>query len=361
MADFPRALPLTRQGRRFRIRRSITKWVERYILPSLFQRSVRHIAGPHTVSYGESELLAFCVVRNGAQHVHAFLEHHFRLGVRHIALLDNDSTDDTIRLARAYDNVTILHTDSPYSWYENVMKRYLARRFCRNRWALCVDIDEHFDYPFSGTLPLSSLLTYLNQHNYSAVVAQMLDMFADTTLSGQLEVSPGNDLSAAYPYYDISNIRKFDYLWGTPSNPDVQRYHGGIRDSLFGTNNGLTKAALFFVHKDIDLFVHWHHMNNVRVADFTCLLRHYPFVSSFQEKVKQAVNTGNYGHHTIQYENYAQGLRQQPDTPLKRETARKLTAPEDLLQPGFLVASPAFLQWVTQHGARQSFNGNSNQ
>ena len=31
-----------------------------------------------------------------------------------------------------------------------VMQQYLVARFGKGRWSLCVDIDELFDYPYSG-------------------------------------------------------------------------------------------------------------------------------------------------------------------------------------------------------------------
>jgi hypothetical protein len=344
------SLPLTqRKGRLYFLRKRVFKFLEHYIRPHLLRRSIQHISGPETVEYGRDEVLAFCIVRNGAAYIRDYIEHHFRLGVRHIVFLDNGSTDETVAFAQEYDNITILRTTCSYRTYENVMKRYLAQRFCRGRWGLCVDIDELFDYPFSDVLSLSSLVRYLNQHGYTAVVGHMLDMFPDTTLARLHTFSPEGNIRESYPYYDVSNIRKLDYIWGSLSNPAVKRYHGGIRDMLFGTNNGLTKAVLFFVEEKIDLFVNWHHMGNARVADFTTVLLHYPFVPTFHQKVVEAVETERYGQFTVQYDRYRQGLQQIPDQPLKQATAQRLNKIEELLKSEFLVAAPAFIQWVAIH------------
>jgi hypothetical protein len=65
-----------------------------------------------------------------------------------IVLLDNDSTDDTVSVASEYDDVTVLRTKLPFgvgvedTEGQNLMRRYLIERFGRNRWSLCVDIDE---------------------------------------------------------------------------------------------------------------------------------------------------------------------------------------------------------------------------
>ena len=138
----------------------------------------------------------------------------------------------------AQDDVIVLQTDVPYQKYENTMKRYLAERFSTGRWNLCADIDELFDYPFSERLSLDDFLGYLNANKYTAVVAQMLDMFSDVALN-ELESKADDILEKKYVYYDISSIEKEDYLWSERSNPAIKMHWGGIRKMVFGTNSGL--------------------------------------------------------------------------------------------------------------------------
>lgn len=126
------------------------------------------------------------------------------------------------------------------------MKRYLAQTFSAGRWNLSADIDELFDYPFSKNLRLSDFLDYLNANSYTAVVAQMLDMFSDIPLN-KLESKTDDILKEKYVYYDISDIEKEDYLWSKRSNPAIKMHWGGIRKRVFGTINGLTKSPLVFM------------------------------------------------------------------------------------------------------------------
>jgi glycosyltransferase involved in cell wall biosynthesis len=319
----------------------LSKLAERHVRPRWLRREVRHVAGPEEIEYGPEEVLAICVVRDGALHVESFLQHHFSLGVRHVVLLDNGSTDGTAEIARRHDNVTVLASGLPYQRYENVMKRYLARRFSRGRWNLCVDIDERFDYPFSGDLPLSRLIAYLDRHAYTAVVAQMLDMLPEGRLSE----------AEAFPFYDIAAVRKSEYPFGEVSNPAVKMHRGGIREAAFGTDNGLTKAALVRVEDSIDLFVKYHHAANARIADFTCVLLHYPFAGPFAAKVAEAVATGRYGSLTTrEYERYQKSLERDSDPVLRRPTARRLERVEQLVDEGFLVVSEPYRRWVESGG-----------
>ena len=315
--------------------------------PTVVGLSVRHVHGPRRIAYGPDEVVAICVVRNGELHVRSFLEHHFALGVKHVVMLMNGSTDATAAVAAGYPNVTILRTELPYAKYENLMKRYLARRFSMGRWSLCVDIDELFDYPDAGTVPLRALLRYLNEQRHTAVVAQMLDMFADGPLE-RLRSTPADRLRDAYPFYDTSRVRQSEYTYSQLTNPNVRMHQGGIREQAFGTRNYLTKAPLVRVTSDLELFVDWHHVRGATISDFTAVLLHYPFVSTFAVKVADAVATGRYGHFTTaEYHRYSAALRQ-GDIVLRQPSARRLADTRQLLDDGFLVAGPAFTAWRAQ-------------
>ena len=326
-----------------------SRQLESHIRPRVLSHNVEHISGPERVNYGLDEVIVICVVRNGAPHIRSFIEHHFSLGVRHIVFLDNDSNDDTVKIAGEYSNVTVLRTTCPYRTYENVMKRYLVQRFARNRWSLCVDIDERFDYPFSDCLSLQSLVAYLNKHSYTAMLTQMLDLFADQSVSG-IDIGTDGGITEVCKYYDISNIEKTDYPFKDLSNSRIKHYWGGVRRTLFGTRNGLTKAALIFLDGTIEPFVHWHHAKHARIADFAGVLLHYPFAGLFYERVEDAVKTGRYGRFTTrEYQKYWQILREYPELSIKRDTARELKSVNELVDVGFLVISESYQRWAELH------------
>jgi len=320
-----------------------------FVRPHLLRPTVKHVYGPREIFYAPDELLVISVVRNGELHVKSFMDHYLSMGVKHMVFLDNGSTDRTIEMLCAHDRVTVLHTDAPYEKYENTIKRYLARRFSRGRWNLCADIDELFDYPSSASLSLRDFLRYLNENRYTAVVSQMLDMFSDVPLA-ELQSKTDDQLKEKYSYYDISAIKKTDYIWSELTNGRIKRHSGGIRRSVFGTNNGLTKAALVLIDGKVKTFVEWHQVKGARVADTSCVLMHYPFVNSFYAKVQDAVRTGRYGWITTdEYKAYSRGLERNPNLMLKLETARPFTDLEELVKEEFLVVSEKYRQWVRAH------------
>jgi hypothetical protein len=338
--------------REFLLRRK--RMMEFGVRPYLLRPKVRHVRGPSNISYGLDELLVISVVRNGELYINSFIDHYRCLGIVHFVFLDNGSVDRTVEMLCGHDDVTVLQTNAPYNKYENTMKRYLAERFAPGRWSLCADIDELFDYPLSERLSLRDFLRYLNENKYTAVVAQMLDMFPGLPL-GELESKADDRLKEKYPFYDISYIEKEDYSWSERSNPDIKMHWGGIRRMVFGTNNGLTKAPLVLMNGKVKPFIKWHHVEGARIADISCLLMHYPFVSSFYSKVEDAVRTGRYGMKvTDEYKAYSQRLKSGPDLNLKFESARPFTGLEPLVADRFLIVSEKYRRWVNEHSRDHS-------
>ena len=293
--------------------------------------------------------MVICVVRNGIEHVESFLAHYRRIGVKHMIFLDNGSDDGTVRALSGGD-ITVLQSLVPYQHYENTMKRYLVRRFCRRRWCLCADIDEFFDYPRSEKIGTADLLAYLDSNGFNAVVTQMLDLFDEDGISADA-INTGS-LTERQTCYDTASIRAEPYVCGPEDgnvlgSDAILGHFGGIRKAFFGTDNGLTKISLFKPDSKMELFVYWHHTRNAQIADISCVLRHHPFVGSFIAKVRDAVATGRYGYLTSdEYKKYFDGLLGKDRLSMKTATTRRLKDVNQLVDEGFLVVSKRFDEWI---------------
>jgi len=312
--------------------------------------SIRHIHGPKRIWYKKNEVVVICLVRNGSAYIKSFVEHYFSLNVKHIVFLDNNSDDNTVALAGQYNNITILSTNIPlgsdYNKDEIIFKRYLAQKFCRNRWCLSVDIDELFDYPSSNVFKFNALLAYLNANSYTAVISQMLDMFSDKPLNelNKIEDVPIKD---GYKYYDISDVLKQGYFEETGellkgnvlTNKNIKFYAGGIRKTIFGTYNWLTKHQLFFVNSV--RITHPHCVSNARCADFTAVCLHYKFIYNYYDTILEYVKSG-YGTQR-DYIPIETKCRNNPQLSFKRETAQKFNSVNELIENGFLVVSQEYL------------------
>ncbi len=182
----------------------------------------------------------------------------------------------------------------------------------------------------------------------------MLDMFSELPL-GEVESRPDDRVMDTYTHYDISAIEKHTYKWSDPPRPEVAMHRGGIRRTVFGTNNGLTKAALVLMNGRVKPFVEWHQVTGAAVADVTGVLMHYPFVSSFHKKVDDAVRTGRYGGTTTgEYVGYRKELERNPRLRLKGASARRFMGLEPLIADGFLVVSDEYIRWVRDYTPRSA-------
>jgi glycosyl transferase family 2 len=318
------------------------------------------VSGPREFAGGRNEVVVACMVRNGEEYIEAFLTHYFKLGAKHVVLMDNGSTDRTVALARARRGVTVFECPRPVGRGETLLRRYLLNGFCRGRWCLNVDIDEFFDFPFSKTIGLGGLIGYLEANSYTAVVSQMLDMISDKPLS-ELKAVKNGALRKHYPFYDISRIEKSDYL-GRPfgsmmkgnvvSNRAIKFHLGGIRKPAFGGRNWLTKHPLVLLD-GLEL-TDPHCVARARCADFSGVLFHYKFTGSLLARTKDYADNGFGGMPREYAAILARGKTALLYDP---STAKRIGNIVELVDNGFLVVSDRFRRYVklssvNHHGKR---------
>jgi hypothetical protein len=322
---------------------------------------VEHLHGPEKVSCAEDELVVVCLVRDGLPWVGSFLEHYFSLGAKHLVFLDNGSTDGTVEALIGYDGVTVLRTEAPFRGNETKMRRYLIERFGRDRWCLCVDMDELFDYPHSDVTPVSSLLGYLNAKSYTAVTARMLDMFPEKLSADRTLHERDEAWREEHRFYDISGIEKVKmsdehapFRKNTFDSDEVAvEFRGGIRDAIFGFLRPRvgSKYPLLFSDGSV-LHDNPHVVRNARVADLTCVLLHYKLHAfSLQDYRRKAYEFKKTKRNPMEYEHYSRVLEKNVEIRLRRETSRELSGVNDLLENGFLVASEDYEGWAQEDGA----------
>src|SRR5215212_5325846 len=326
--------------------------------------SVEHLYGPEEIPYDEDELVLVCLLRNGRPYVKSFVEHHTSMGIKHIFFLDNGSTDGTVEALKQYDNVTVLQTGLPFKRYQVSMRQYLIERFGKKgRWCLYADIDELFDYPYSDVVGLGSLLRYLKSNSYTAVVAQMLDMFPEEPLSGSASNPLDEPLKQRHRFYDISNVKKMSIKEhprttdtnNTYQSDDIEFFYGGIRPVIFDcVPPWLTRWTPTFSDGKLKYFTYdAHRVDDARVADLTCVLLHYKFLDEhFHKQVAQAVREENYPYNSRQYKRYLEVLENSPSLQVKRETAGELRSVNDLVENQFLVVSEEYMMLVYEQARK---------
>lgn len=260
----------------------------------VFWQEIHHAYGPSRVTYCSDEFIVVCLVKNGAEYLPSFLRHYRLLGARHFIFIDNGSTDGSIEMFKQQPDVTLYSTTLSHRNYESEIRRVVIERHCRARWCLSVDIDELFEFPAAPGMPMHTLLAYLGENGFTSVVAYMLDMFAVTT------PTPTGYLEDIYTYFDVSYVQRSDYFEGYEafcnynylSAPGIGNYHGGIRQQYIHASESrflLTKHPLIFIDHHIEPVSMPHFCNKSRVADITCLLKHYKLTDSLRSRIEQGI------------------------------------------------------------------------
>jgi len=327
--------------------------------------SLRHLSGPKTIRLADNEAAVTCLVRNGDFYLADFISHHHKLGFKHIIILDNKSTDSTLRIAKEHHNVSLWQTSLPAGKYQRLLKAAIARRTIRGGWCADLDIDEFFDFPLSHRISFTHFLHYLNTSGYTAVVTQMLDMF---TSLPQTETPLRHDaehpLASTYDYYDISSIENISYSCSElvqqfakhnilPASASINLLYGGIRKALYGLNCLLTKHSLFSMRADLGLFPHAHFVDRSLIADVTCVLRHYKFTTNALAIAAQ--NRESFTVNKKGYQDFIDFLSVNSNVFAKSREPRRLpTDIADLIPSGFLVASRKYQEFA----AMQSVTAN---
>jgi hypothetical protein len=293
------------------------------------RRGFRHLHGPTRVILGADQVALVALVRDAAWFLGSFLDHHLALGVTHVVLVDNGSTDATPDIARGYPQVTLLRNTLPAKRHEVALRAMAARRVVRGGWVLFADADEMAELPL-GTL--SALTAYANAEGYTAVLGQMIDLYSPLPYAAQA----GMDYPAAIAacrhwsargldriaYHDAPRI---GFHWFLRDNicddPGVTFLQGGLRAEVFGEAPFLSKHSLVRNLPGLDLMTHPHAASRVAVADVTLALRHYKLAGPWRERDRTSVAAATWDH---------------------TEDARRLLVAAD---GGFCIAPPEPLDW----------------
>jgi hypothetical protein len=168
--------------------------------------------------------------------------------------------------------------------YKRDMRQFLIEHYSFNRWCLLVDWDEFFDYPCSDKLPLSSLLKWLDRHRYNAVLTQLLDMFPRDTLQTKSD-EEALGFRQPHRWFEVNSIERKELISGMDNQAttaNLNLNYGGICNRVCGNYPFLSKFALLKPNFRLQI-ASSHLIQWARIADITCLLLHYKFLSNFSE------------------------------------------------------------------------------
>jgi len=308
-----------------------------------------HISGPMEIGLNREQGVVLCVVKNGEHLIESYIDYYMTLGFRHIAFLDNNSTDQTIRLAAKNSNVTVLQTKADFRKNKLKFKHALMKLFGIGTWFLIADIDEFFYYPMMDCLGLADFLNYLNANKFDSVVAQLIDMFPDNTL-GEIKKNPIFSIGAAKWFYSCSQIEKtvYDVPSNTVNNTNISFWNGGGRKYMFDMDGlMLTKHPLNFGDGPITITSN-HVIGRRNVADVSGIMAHYKYVGDVYSHAKDAVVSKQYYRESREYVRYLEQFDSHPDLKFDDPSRILFTGYPSLESSELFVSSEHFKDYVNK-------------
>lgn len=337
----------------FRIRKRISRRLAQHAADRRVSACITPIHGPAVTRLTDDQVALVIVGRDVGYFLDHHIRHHLKLGVSHIVYVDNGSTDDSISIARRFDNVTIARCTADFRNHQNQIRYFANTKFLKGGWRLAIDPDELLDYPGSDRIDLPELTRRMTARGHTALVAQMLDMVYD----GPIADTDSMDFAEAERRFDrfsLMNItdKPYDSEFlkvlldhNRATNPDIRFLFGGLRRTAFGEQCCLTKHALFKMERGVVPHPHPHVTSGVTCTDFSALLRHYKFAGNVlaRERKLLAENRIRHGETRLRVERF------EADDDLNLGDYAEHRAPTIpfLIKHGFLQASEAALKMVT--------------
>jgi hypothetical protein len=159
-----------------------------------------------TAQIARDDILLFCTFRNENQRLPYFLQYYRDLGVDHFLFVDNGSDDGGADFVASQPDVSLWHTNASYgaARYGMDWLGHLQNKYACGHWALTVDTDEFFVYPFCDTRPLRALADWLDASQVRTFGAMLLDMYPKGPASAQ-PYARGSDPFAIANWFDAGN------------------------------------------------------------------------------------------------------------------------------------------------------------
>lgn len=269
------------------------------------------------------DILLFCTQRNEHIRLPYFLKYYRDLGVNHFFFVDNDSNDGALDYLAAQPDVSVWHTKSSYkrSRFGMDWLNWLLLRYAHGHWALTVDSDEFFQFPFCDTRPIRALTDWLDASSIKSFSAMLLDMYPKGRIDAQPYVQGQDPLDIACWFdsgnYTIEKNKRFGNLW----------IQGGPRARVFFPDTPAKAPAL----NKIPL-VKWDRRYAYVSSTHSLLPRglnlvydewggekasgvllHTKFLNTFSEKAREELERKQHYSASVEYRAYAETLAENPD------------------------------------------------
>lgn len=314
-----------------------------------FQRSKRRMKrlDNRPVPTNVNEIRLFTMARNESLRLPYFLEYYMSRGVDRIFLIDNDSSDDTVRLALEHDRVHVFQTmesfKNYYNWTESLLQRY-----GRGHWCVGVDLDEFLVYPHSERIAINRFVEFLESRRFSAVYCLLLDMYAGPE-TGNIVYRRGENPLHCTPYFDPEFELEHRLFHDVKFRRQFQtmRFGGGMRKRVFGVDPNCTKVPLFKFDRGTRTAAGMHAIDGAVVADVRGVVLHFKYLQDFMDRTIEEADRQQHAAGAFLYKKMAEKLREEDSTNFFYEGAVKFESSRQLVELGMMDSSPEYESFVS--------------
>lgn len=347
---------------------------------------------PHLpeIRIGSEEITAIVVAYNERLRFPYFLEHHRKLGVTRFFVLDNDSTDGTSEYLEAQQDVIRIPSRYPFSQFKPIWQQEIANRYCQDRWALFLDVDELFVYPGYTDLPLYRIAHRWQSEGAQAVFATMIDFYSPDGLE-EVAYNEGGSFLETCTHFDAVGYRKVNagrnvlkkyptppfQIYGGPRErlfehkPHLSRFKRWVQDVYFSIHSSdrpmvghrlarkylrsswpktppnMSKVPLILWRKGLTFSGAAHRLGQpLQLAEDRTALLHFKYLNDFSSKVDEALERRQYADKASRYEKYRHAIDRLEALTFQWSGSAKYQSYDSLARSGLVYTSAGTEQWL---------------
>lgn len=267
------------------------------------------------------------VVKDEIERIKLLLDYYRKIGLKQFIVIDNNSSDGTREYVASQSDVRVYLVEREFrtarkeAWIEKVLAITGY-----NRWYIVVDADELIDYIGSEQHTINDLIEKESKNGKNCLQGYLLDMYSEN-LVFEVECNYQN-IPKVLSWFD-----KDSYYIGSGN-----RIYGGPRYRVFGTENQLSKQAIFFF-KPYMLYSSCHklYLSDSEVREGrSYIIKHYKFLKKDFQSYSDRVKKQNYYNNSIEYKVIMDQIASEGNTSFKYEKSTKYVNSDSLLELPYL-------------------------
>lgn len=303
------------------------------------------------ISNAKDEIRLFAIMRNESLRLPYFFEYYQNLGVNRFFIIDNNSTDNSVKIAEQQPNTHLYSTQDNYKnhWF---WMEHLLETFGKDYWCMVVDIDELFSYPHSENLGLKEFVQYLEKEEKStAINSFLLDIYSNKNLKS-VSYNEGSNPLEVLNYFDCDyNVKYAQFLDQKAKKMFYQKtFSGGMRVRFFGetiNENVLSKVSLFKFNPNAYLHVGMHALNGCVMSKLQGVVFHTKFLSDFISEVQEESQRGEHYDNAYFYKHYEKRINQEKNISFNSPFSIRYVNPKQLIDLGIMETTNAFEEFIS--------------